>query len=441
MTLFQGFEGPAGTGKTHHLIEAVGAQLRTSPLAAHQRVLALTFMHGSRRRLDEKFSKERDLRGRYVCATIDSFAHELEFRWRSMVPNYDAMDDDFNRRCDRAGTLLEIPQIVRWVATTFPVVVVDEAQELAPQRLRIIRALTSHVHLYAAADEFQCLDEKIDTAPFLAWFHTGSITRLSRVRRTKHRGLLEAAAALRNGEPPVKGDGLTISYEFKNQMPFAIGHALRSAPRDGTTAIIVAPGSRQWADSLIERFAGGLQSSKQSIPPIKIGWEARHDDEVAEAIKAFGVNDAISVDEILRIGGGLVDAPEWMAQCLRSVTNQRNTQGQESWSIERLQRLMERRAALHRAYGYQSRNCIPIMTIRGAKNRQFRNVVVLWGPGVHGDEAQQRRLLYNAITRAEVGCKVFVRTEQLLKKPPFANPTNSSAAGGLTGDAIPHHLR
>jgi superfamily I DNA/RNA helicase len=62
---------------------------------------------------------------------------------------------------------------------------------------------------------------------------------------------------------------------------------------------------------------------------------------------------------------------------------------------------------------------IRVMTIQAAKNRQFRDVVVLWGPGVSGDANHQRRLLYNAISRAEHGCTVMVRTQQQLQQPPF----------------------
>ena len=60
------------------------------------------------------------------------------------------------------------------------------------------------------------------------------------------------------------------------------------------------------------------------------------------------------------------------------------------------------------------------MSIHAAKNRQFRNVVVLWGPGVRGSDDLQRRLLYNAISRAEEQCTVFVRTQALMNAPPFA---------------------
>lgn len=47
-------EGGAGTGKTTMVIDRLGHLLNASPLAEHQRVLALTKMHGSRRRVRER---------------------------------------------------------------------------------------------------------------------------------------------------------------------------------------------------------------------------------------------------------------------------------------------------------------------------------------------------------------------------------------------------
>ena len=46
------FEGPAGTGKTYSLLERLDGDLKRRALASHERVLALTFMHCARRRLD-----------------------------------------------------------------------------------------------------------------------------------------------------------------------------------------------------------------------------------------------------------------------------------------------------------------------------------------------------------------------------------------------------
>jgi superfamily I DNA/RNA helicase len=196
---FRGFEGPAGTGKTRCLIEAVVDQIAQNPLGSHQRILALTFMHGSRRRLEERFSAIAALGRQHTCVTIDSFAGHVAQRWKTLCMQLDVEAGDFEQTCDSGGRLLEEDGVARWVAATHPVVVVDEAQELSPARLRVVKALAAHVALFVAADEFQCLDEEIDTGPFMEWFNTGQITTLRQIRRTSQQGLLDAAAALRDG--------------------------------------------------------------------------------------------------------------------------------------------------------------------------------------------------------------------------------------------------
>ena len=168
---FLAFEGPAGTGKTYQLIEEVRARA-PDLLGAGQRVLGLTFMHGSRRRLDESLASEVEIRGRGHAVTIDSFAAHVVRRWSQIAP---AIPDftQFDQVCDACGTLLERPEIARWVSAAFPIVAIDEAQELKPCRLRIAQALSGSTHMVVAGDEFQCLEDQLDTGPFMEWPQTG----------------------------------------------------------------------------------------------------------------------------------------------------------------------------------------------------------------------------------------------------------------------------
>src|SRR3546814_17036647 len=69
---FLGFEGPAGTGKTHRLIEAVRVKAGELQMQPHNRILALTFMHGSRRRLEERLAQPAETRGRVTWLKIDT---------------------------------------------------------------------------------------------------------------------------------------------------------------------------------------------------------------------------------------------------------------------------------------------------------------------------------------------------------------------------------
>lgn len=413
---FLAFEGPAGTGKTYRLIEEVRVRA-PELLGADQRVLGLTFMHGSRRRLDESFSAKAEIRGRGYAVTIDSFAARMVRRWSPIAP---AIPDftQFDGVCDACGSLLERPEIARWVAATFPIVVIDEAQELKPCRLRIAQALSGSTHMVVAADEFQCLDEQIDTEPFMNWFQTGNVQRLNVVRRTTRQGLLEAGVSLRAAEPPVNGAGLRIRYDFPAQVKFTVGHAMRGG--NGTRAILVAPGSTAWANELIPQLAGGLQSANQQIPPLPIAWETGPVDEAKRVAEALCEADEHVASEVLVLRIKAVQpAPTWLSTVIHSIEMARRAHGIGSWSQAELFALCSKKANIQRGYGHSHQRGIRVMTIQAAKNRQFRDVVVLWGPGIPGTADHQRRLLYNAVSRAEHNCTVMVRTQQLLQRPPF----------------------
>lgn len=415
---FRGFEGPAGTGKTHRLIEEVGQHLVQHPLEPHQRVLALTFMHGSRKRLDGRFREIAALRGRAVCMTIDSFAQSILRRWCSFAAANGLQADGFDQTCDVCGQLLESPVIAEWVACTFPVIVVDEAQELKPERLRILKALVPHVALFVAADEFQCLDDELDTAPFLEWFTTGRVDTLNIVHRTEKRGLLDAGIALRSLQSPQSGVGLRIEHKFPNVMPFAVVSSLSRAA--GTKALIYAPSGRTWADETIGRAAQGMQSrSYGTIAPLKLIHEDRNNEEKQAILAAFAGMGTVESGGALATLAAIADPPPWVSSVKNAIMKAAQAQGRTSWSAAELTELVERKAAHHRAYGYQRTQGIPVMSIHQAKNRQFDHVVLLWPPGVGGGDEQKARLLYNGITRAVHNCSVFVRTQQTLNQAPF----------------------
>ena len=272
---FLAFEGPAGTGKTYQLIEEVRARA-PELLGSGQRVLGLTFMHGSRRRLDESFASKTEIRGRAHAVTIDSFAAHMVRRWSSIAP---AIPDftQFDQVCDACGTILERPEIARWVSAAFPIVAIDEAQELKPCRLRIVQALCDSTHMVVAADEFQCLDDQLNTGPFVEWLATGDVQHLNVVRRTGRQGLLNAGVALRAAQGPIDGVGLKIRYEFPAQVKFTVGHALRAGT--GTRAVLVSPGSIPWASELIPQLAAGLHTQAQNIPPLPIYWDTAPADD------------------------------------------------------------------------------------------------------------------------------------------------------------------
>jgi hypothetical protein len=398
-------------------MEVVGERLAQQPLLTHQKVLALTFMHGSRRRLDEELRSNPQLCGKSIAMTIDSFALQVLTRWRTLATMLGLATGDFNQTCNACGQALEHPQVARWVARSYPVIIVDEAQELAPPRLRIISALAPHAAVFVAADEFQCLDEEVDTSPFMEWFQGGEVTQLNHIHRTAVAGLLNAGANLRQLTAPVNGPGLRIDYFFPNLAPFRIGSAIYQA--HGTRAVLFPPAGRDWAGAIAQRLSEGLQSPHYNIPPIKLTLEPRASDEITAVMAAIGDADGLSPAEIAERFAQMASPPSWVTQVAQAAFQSKIRQGKALWSAPELRALVERKAANFRAYKSGRDLGTPLLNIHQAKNRQFDHVVILWPHGVPGSDQLKARLLYNGITRARISCKVFVRGQDLLQQAPF----------------------
>lgn len=210
------FSGGAGCGKTYRLMQALVEHISATPLNDGQKVLALTFMHGSRRRLEERLGQLQGLKGRTECSTVDSFAWRLVRRWSSLVTKLGIIgieaDHQYDLICDAAGTLLQHKEVCGWVAATFPVLLVDEAQDLTANRLRLVERLATRLDVFAAADEFQCVDEALSPNPACSWLEKMcGVEELKQPWRTNIAELLDAAGAIRNGEAPKSGELFKIT--------------------------------------------------------------------------------------------------------------------------------------------------------------------------------------------------------------------------------------
>ena len=154
------FEGAAGTGKTHSLMDHLDIRIREQPFAPHERVLALTFMHGSRRRLESRLREINGLGGRYRAVTVDSFAWRLIQRWRRLAASLGHSippEEQYDDMCALAAALLTRPAVKSWVAVSYPLLLVDEAQDLSAERSAMIAEAATSTHVVLAYDEFQCL--------------------------------------------------------------------------------------------------------------------------------------------------------------------------------------------------------------------------------------------------------------------------------------------
>ena len=415
------FTGGAGCGKTYQLMQSLNDHLGTAPLGDGQKVLALTFMHGSRRRLEERLGQLQALRGRTDCSTIDSFAWRLVRRWTSLAAALgfaDVEPNQYERVCDAAGSLLQIKEVCGWVAATFPLLLVDEAQDMTANRLRIVEGLATRLEVFAAADEFQCLQEELRPNPACAWLaQVCPVKELTKPRRTNIAELLSAAAAIRNGEPPKSEKAFMIALTSKPQLAGAWLNGNLQWYGGGKSVAVITPTLRGFAQSALTWAA--QNKTKKGSGPYTIQWEASEANAAASFIENIALQDVNSVAFVLDLVAAqgdfraTRDLAEWMDK-------QRRALGKTFFSTGEIEKAISQGFTQRRRSQKSDERGWRGMTVHGAKNREFDNVILLWPAAIGGNDDQKRRLLYNAVTRAKERCLVLVQARASLGRAPFA---------------------
>jgi len=417
------FEGPAGTGKTHSLMGHLGTRMREQPLALHERVLALTFMHGARRRLDSRLREIDGLGGRYHAATVDSFAWRLVQRWRRLAASLGYAippEEQYDKTCALAGALLTRPAVRSWVAVSFPLMLVDEAQDLNAERSAMIEQAAASTHVAVAYDEFQCLNPALRPVPILGWL-PGLCRPVSLVecRRTDDAELLAAARAVRKGRP-VKRDGRHFKVMLTpGRANFAATWLANFITwRGGGRVAVLTPSRRGgFADSIVDLVCT-RSLGKQQNGPYRIAWESGDEGERRDLWQRLALPDRCSIADAV----AALEAHEGVHAVKAAknwVTRQKRVLGVAEITAGEIRRQIDRSFATRRRFGASERGEFLAVTIQQAKNREFDHVVVIWPYTIPNDNEQKRRLLYNAITRAQRSCLVLVQAQELLDAPPF----------------------
>jgi superfamily I DNA/RNA helicase len=415
------FTGGAGCGKTHMLIYSLSAHLEAVPLHLGQKVLALTFMHGSRRRLEERLGMLQNLKGKTECTTIDSFAWRLVRRWRSLAAALGFVDiepTEYERVCEAAGALAKVKEVHNWVAATFPILVVDEAQDMTVNRLGMVAGLAIRLKVFVAADEFQCLSEELRPNPACAWLNqVCAPEELTQPRRTNVDDLLDAARAIRVGEAPKSARLFMVAQTSTAPLAGAWINSNLSWYGGGKRVAIITPTHGTFSRSALAWAAAN--QTKRGAGPYNVAWEqseAKAATEYLATIQLADQADAVSIAAVLTAAGD--------ARAARDVTEwleiQRRTRAKVQFTRDEVVKLVERSFSQRRQSRRSDVRGWKAMTIHGAKNREFDNVIVLWPAAVGGGDDQKRRLLYNAVTRAKERCIVLVQAAAHMSLPPFA---------------------
>lgn len=413
------FSGAAGCGKTYQLMTALSALLLDKPLLDGQKVLALTFMHGSRRRLDDRLAGIARLNRRFDCSTLDSFAWRIVCRWRALLTHLGEELPEvgaYDRVCDLASVLIARQEVVRWIAATFPVVVVDEAQDLTQNRLAIVQSLEPHVDLLVASDEFQCLVEELRPNPACHWLaNAGNEMVLDQPQRTHDQHLLAAARAIRSGEAPVTaGKFKVVATPNAGMAGTWISNAI-SWNRAGNRVAIITPTMGTFANQ-VRQWVETRTTTRQNGPH-RVNLEQSEAERCRLLIDALGLPDNASFLEAQVLIAAQPRAIK--LDFISLLDKQRRTRGQEFFSRQDMESAILQVFANQRRFIGNDGPGVRLLTVHGAKNREFDLVLVLWPAAIGGDNMQKRRLLYNAVTRAKSQCLVLVQSAQALTLPPF----------------------
>jgi superfamily I DNA/RNA helicase len=415
------FQGSAGCGKTHRLIEKLAEVLGQYPLRDGQRVLAATYMHGSRRRLDGRLRGLLELNGRYECSTLDSIASRWTGRWHTLaarIVNPLPAPQEFDAVCALTAQLLEFDCVRAWASASFPIMLVDEAQDLTKERVDILKALAPNGLLLVAADEFQCLQEVLRPNPFGEWCAAElEPETLNRIWRTDVADLLGAAAALRAGRNVISGRNLKI--ETTPSVVLAgtfLANQIGWHARGGTVAIL-APSVTQFVTDAVEWARHN--TTRHGNGPHHIVWERNEREELAELRQTLDMPERAPIAAVL-VAIDALGAPYVRTHLRAWVTMQRNAVGRDEITRREVEDAIEHALANRRRFGRAMGSRLSAMTIHAAKNREFDGIVVVWPYQVAGDDEQKRRLLYNAITRARRWCLILVQSAAIRTSAPFA---------------------
>ena len=420
--------GQAGTGKTTWLIEK--AKECAPPLlkAEHQRLLAITRMHGARRRVEMKL-RESCPAIRCSVATIDGFALSILNRWRTALgyarpiqaverdvdfaDTIFGIEADFTRVVTAATTLLHSATVRSIIGETYPLILIDEFQDCHGPLLEFVKALAQCSSMLLAADDFQSLNTTVAGCPAVEWVHglqnngAAEITELTTCHRTSEQAVLSAARCLRDN---VRSSKQTIPvFCCPNAGPVAwkIIDAMvlhfYSAPWNGTTALI-CPSHDPFLYNVLDSCTNQLQ--KKNRAPIRWHEERTTEEEKKQIRTNLGLSKTNNVN-----------SNHWMSPSatLTTIETHVATRAQRFARLRGLQSIPREVVERHvdivvhekRAYCAHCPSKI-VTTVHGAKNREFNNVFILWTYKLPPDQNQQKRLLYNAVTRSKRNCMLLV---------------------------------
>ena len=282
----------------------------------------------------------------------------------------------------------------------------------------MVAGLANRLEVFVAADEFQCLSEELRPNPACAWLsQVCTPEELTQPRRTNVDELLNAACAIRAGEAPKSEKLFMIAQTSTAPLAGAWINSNLSWYGGGKRVAIITPTHGVFSRAALAWAAAN--KTKKGAGPYNVAWEqseVKAATEYLTTIQLADQADAASIAAVLAAAGD--------ARAARDVTEwleiQRRTRAKVQFTRDEVVKLVEQSFSQRRQIRRSDVRGWKGMTVHGAKNREFDNVIVLWPAAVGGSDDQKRRLLYNAVTRAKERCIVLVQAAAHMERAPFA---------------------
>jgi hypothetical protein len=265
--------------------------------------------------------------------------------------------------------------------------------------------------LLLAADDFQLLDTSVSGCPAVEWAkHLGSnqranITELRRCHRTSTLGILEAARCLRDNIQATETTVPVVCCPREAPAAWKIIEKLVFTRNrwTGTTALICPS-----HDPFIQRVLKSCNDQLQKKNCMAIHWDIEYTSENEQR----RIRTSLGLTEKNDKTNGEWAPPELTLDPISTHVLARSQRFARLKGLKAIPRsLLEQHVetVVHEKRSYRSHNALrTVTTVHGAKNREFDNVFVLWTYKLAPDKDWQRRLLYNAVTRAKQNCLILV---------------------------------
>lgn len=429
------YTGQAGTGKTYSLMQQLTQILPQREWQKYEAILALTFMHGSRKRLESNLKfVNNDFKVKCECSTIDSFALNILNRFRSYLDLNKPISVSL-KGADSEGQfeiqltldtihnntikLLNNESVKAFIGNSYPYIIIDEFQDCDGTLLEIVKLLTRSTNVLIAADPFQQLSDT-EECEGMNWILENKFEifdlNATGVKRTKNNKILNTATCLRKGEN-IKGEKIYITASVSKHLTGAILKPnIHYNIGSGNIAIISPTKKSNFVKDAIASlsttytFKKGSKNAGKTIGPY---------DNLLE-------NDGYAnIDELL------IDIPKRplnklelkklkaknnfiLNRCCEKSLKKMTLRNLEEVPYDEFIYTLNQFIHTHDNFYRKERiSKLTFITIHAAKNREFETVIILWPYEVSGNTLYKRKLLYNAITRAKTNAIIIVQNRTM----------------------------